>query len=711
MNRQHLKDLLWALGIAILVWAILGLFDVAERWYAWTRAYEEWELDELIGVTFALIAGSLWFAFRRLREAREELRRREAAETKARDSEAQFRAIIDNAPVEIYVKDLDGHYLVANRCSHVHLSYPEGALEGLTAYDIFPPEQADIYAAHDEAVLSHGEVVERELDVTSQMGPRTLYSVKFPIRGEDGEIKQIGTVITDITELNRREAALRDSDERLKAIIDNTPCGITLKDADGRYLLLNRWFEEIVGVTSEEVKGKTSREIFDKDFAESGIAHDTAVLAAGQIIAREEELRLADGTHTLLTAKFPVRGSNGQVVAIGAISTDITERKRAEQVLQRAKEEAEEANAAKSRFLAAASHDLRQPLQGLSLLVEVLDQETDDRERQTIVVALRRAVGSMGGMLNALLDISQLDAGAVRPEIQDFAVGPFLAEVARHAVPRAQAKGLELRVVGSGATIRSDRMLLGRIVENLLSNAIRYTGQGKILLGCRRRGGRLRIEVWDSGVGIGKEHLRRIFEEYYQLANPARDRSKGLGLGLAIVDRLVRVLNHRIDVQSAPGHGSMFAVEVPRGTAVRPADAGIDGAGRPSEFAGQTILIIEDDSLVMEWTQRLLSSWGLEVIAAHNGASARQRLEKATAPPDLLMADYRLPGDESGLEVVCQIQSRLERKIPSVITTGDTSHDLARQCDAAGCALLHKPIAPAKLRSLLRWLLDNRSNA
>lgn len=706
MNRRHLHDLLWSLTIAVAVWGVMSLFDVAERWYDWTRAYEDWELDELIGVIFALFAGSLWFAIRRLHEAREELRRRMAAETKARDSEAQFRAIIDNAPVEIYVKDLEGRYLVANKCSNLRRLRGDDGFIGLTAHDIFAPEEADVYSAHDEAVITSGKIVEREIDV-GQSGSRTLYSVKFPIRGQDGQIKQIGAVITDITELNQREAALRDSDERLKAIVDNTPCGITLKDADGRYLLLNRWFEENFGVTSEEARGKTSRELFSKEFADSGIAHDQAVLAAGQIIAREEELQLPDGLHTFLTAKFPVRGSNGQVVSIGAISTDITERKRAEQVLQRAKEEAEEANAAKSRFLAAASHDLRQPLQGLSLLVEVLDQETDDRERQTIIVALRRAVGSMGGMLNALLDISQLDAGAVRPEIQDFPLGPFLAEVARHAVPRTQAKGLELRVVASSATIRSDRMLLGRIVENLLSNAIRYTGQGKILLGCRRRGGQIRIEVWDSGVGIGEEHLRRIFEEYYQLANPARDRSKGLGLGLAIVDRLVRVLNHKIDVKSTPGRGSVFAVEVPRGMAVRPADARANGASQASDFAGQTILVVEDDSLVMEWTQRLLNSWGLEVIAAHNGASARKCLEQAPTPPDLLMADYRLPGDESGLELVSQIQSSLENKIPSVITTGDTSHDLARQCDAAGCALLHKPIAPAKLRSLLRWLLDS----
>jgi len=710
MNKQHVRDAAWAIAIAVVVAIVWGAFDMAERWHAWAQNYEKWELDELLGLAFALLIGSLWFAFRRLREAGEELRQREEAEAKARDSEARFRAIIDNAPVEIYVKDLEGRYLIANRCSHERRS-GDNEFIGKTAYDLFPKDQADLYTAHDEAVITSGEAVERELDVDGRSGPRTFYGVKFPIRDGDGAIKQIGAVITDITELNRREAALRDSDERLKAIIDNTPCGITLKDADGHYLLVNRWFEEIFEITSDEARGKTSREIFSEAFADSGIAHDQAVLTAGQIIAREEELRLADGTHTLLTAKFPVRGGSGEVVAIGAISTDITERKRAEQVLQRAKEEAEEANAAKSRFLAAASHDLRQPLQGLSLLVEVLDQETDERERQTIVVALRRAVSSMGGMLNALLDISQLDAGAVRPEIKDFPLGPFLAEVVRHAVPRSQAKGLELRVVASSATVRSDRMLLGRIVENLLSNAIRYTAEGKILIGCRRRGGQLRIEVWDSGVGIGEEHLRRIFEEYYQLTNPARDRSKGLGLGLAIVDRLVRVLNHRIDVKSIPGRGSMFAVEVPRGAAVRAADARVNGRSQPNDFAGQTILVVEDDDLVMEWTQRLLNSWGLEVIAAHSGAAARRRLEQASTPPDLLMADYRLPGEESGLELVCQIRSRLESNIPSVITTGDTSHDLARQCDAAGCALMHKPIAPAKLRSLLRWLLDNRPSA
>jgi len=441
------------------------------------------------------------------------------------------------------------------------------------------------------------------------------------------------------------------------------------------------------------------------------VAQDQIVLATGEAYESEEVLILPDSERILLTIKFPVRDTNGRLALIGGISTDITERKHTEQALQSAKEDAERANAAKSRFLAAASHDLRQPLQALGLLVEAQGHETEPEEHRSIVDAMRHAVSSMGSMLNALLDISQLDAGAIQPDVRDFDVGRFLEEMARFAAPLAEAKGLDFRLVPSHATVRSDPALLGRIVENLLSNAVRYTAAGRVLLGCRRRGNKLRIEVWDSGIGIADEHVGRIFEEYYQLGNPARDRAKGLGLGLAIVERTARILNHKVEVRSHPDKGSLFAIEVAVGT---PAAKDAIRSESPSEhgsIAGHRVMVVEDDTLVMEWTMRLLRSWGLEIETARDSTSALQLIKEASFVPRIIIADYRLPGGTNGLELVAMARAASGQHTPAVITTGDTSPELSRACAEADCALLHKPVAPAKLRSLLRWLLDERRSA
>jgi CheY-like chemotaxis protein len=240
---------------------------------------------------------------------------------------------------------------------------------------------------------------------------------------------------------------------------------------------------------------------------------------------------------------------------------------------------------------------------------------------------------------------------------------------------------------------------------------VRHTSKGRVLLGCRHRGGKVRIEVWDSGIGIAEEHLGRIFEEYFQLGNPARDRAKGLGLGLAIVNRIARILDHKIEVRSRPDKGSLFAIEVARGTPVAMEAARSEIASEHGSIAGHRVLVVEDDSLVMEWTTRLLNSWGLEIECARNSATALKSLTGSPSAPRIIIADYRLPGGVNGLELVVQARTVMGQHIPAVITTGDTSPELSRACTEADCALLHKPVAPAKLRSLLRWLLDERRSA
>jgi two-component system CheB/CheR fusion protein len=313
--------------------------------------------------------------------------------------------------------------------------------------------------------------------------------------------------------------------------------------------------------------------------------------------------------------------------------------------LEAAKQQAEQANLGKSRFLAAASHDLRQPLQTISLLHEILAKKVKDETTLNLVGRLDETVSTMSSMLDTLLDINQLEAGIVRREMVDFPINAVLEHLRTQFGFHAAAHGLGWRVVPSSLSVRSDPRLLEQMVRNLLSNAVKYTNKGKILLGCRQRGDKLRIEVWDTGIGIPEEELTAIFGEFHQLDNPARERSKGLGLGLAIVERLADLLGHAVDVRSRPGKGSVFAVEVPLLGRDTPAWQPRHVAPEATESAHQSgaILVVEDDPSVREMLALLLEGEGHHTTTAEDGRKALEFAMQGTIRPDLLVADYNLP--------------------------------------------------------------------
>ena len=303
------------------------------------------------------------------------------------------------------------------------------------------------------------------------------------------------------------------------------------------------------------------------------------------------------------------------------VSRDTTRHKQVEDQLRHAMEEAKQANVAKSRFLAAASHDLRQPIQALGLLNAALAYDVDDPSLKEITANMGHAIDAMRSVLDALLDISKLEAGVVTPEFSVFPIAPLIDRIVGELSFEAHAKGLELRAVSSSAHVRSDRDLLERVVQNFVSNAIRYTKSGRILIGCRRQGSNLQLQIWDTGPGIEADQQERIFEEFYQLDNPARDRSKLLGLGLAIVERLARLLDHPIKVRSDLGLGSMFSVVLP----VEVGDETMVDQRDPLpmiELNGKRILILDDDEGVVEATMSLLSRWGADVLGAHTADEA-----------------------------------------------------------------------------------------
>ncbi len=384
---------------------------------------------------------------------------------------------------------------------------------------------------------------------------------------------------------------------------------------------------------------------------------------------------------------------------------DVTEVKREGKALELAKSEAERANVAKSRFLAAASHDLRQPLQTISLLQGMLEKRFRDEPALKLVRRLDQTVNSMSSMLDKLLDINQLEAGIVRPAIIDFPIQRLLDELRTEFKYHTAIIGLDWRVVSSSLTVRSDPRLLEQIMRNLLSNAVKYTTEGKLLLGCRRCEDKLRIEVWDTGLGIPELELQAIFEEFHQLDNPARERSKGLGLGLAIVQRLADLLGHKIDVRSRLGAGSAFTIEVPLG---RPELAGLSA---PSQEAHEstpsrgTVLIVEDDPAVLEMLQLLFDAEGHRTLVAADGHKALELAAQQSAVPDLILADYNLPKGLNGLETIARLQGQAQHAIPAIILTGDISTDSLREIAGHGCVHLNKPVRAKELTRLAQRLI------
>ncbi|MCU0755066.1 MAG: ATP-binding protein [Xanthomonadales bacterium] len=369
--------------------------------------------------------------------------------------------------------------------------------------------------------------------------------------------------------------------------------------------------------------------------------------------------------------------------------------------LRREKNAAIDANLAKSRFLAAASHDLRQPVHALRLFIESFPVQGLRPEQSETLAQIRQSADSMGLLFDALMDMSRLDAGVVEPVIECFEIASFATRLHREFRPQADARGLELRLRTRSATVRTDPILLNRIVSNLLSNAIRHGARPGVLLALRPRQGHIAIEVWDTGNGIPEPLQRMVFEEFFQIGNPERDREKGLGLGLAIVDRLVRLLGLTLQLRSRSGVGSMFRVLVPtsaREISPSPPTESPQRAPRWAPRAELQVVVIDDERSVREATAALLSSWGCRVRSA---AAVEELMVDGSAVPDLIIADLRLRGDCTGLIAIDQLRRHHARTIPAVVVTGDTSPERLSLLRDSGLPVLHKPLKLDQLRELL----------
>jgi signal transduction histidine kinase/CheY-like chemotaxis protein len=385
----------------------------------------------------------------------------------------------------------------------------------------------------------------------------------------------------------------------------------------------------------------------------------------------------------------------------------VVELLQSEQQLRDALKAEQDADRAKSIFLAAASHDLRQPLQTLNLLQVALKPRMQDSESQRLLSGIERAVDVMNGMLISLLDINQLESGALRPLVTDFPVNDMFDSLTADFFKPVTEKGLQWRLVRSDAWVRTDRRMLEEMVRNLLSNAVRYTDRGKILMGCRKIGGTVRIEVWDSGVGITGEHIPKIFDEYYQAPGVAQ--LGGFGLGLAIVQRMAKILGHRVGVTSTPGRGSGFSIEVPqsRSHLTSPSLHRAD-VGQDQPLSG-TVLVIEDESTVRAAFTSLLESYGLNVTAVATVDEALPLIASKGSAPDLVLSDYNLPGKMNGVESIKALRAALDCNIPAIVVTGDTRKDVVESIAGYDVDIMVKPVHPDELRRLMVSMLSQQS--
>lgn len=495
------------------------------------------------------------------------------------------------------------------------------------------------------------------------------------------------------TQLAETNAALRAAKDRAEEVLSSITDGFYALDREWRLTFLNQRAQSVLGKTPAEVIGQPFLSVFPQ--AEGTGVHE--IYRRVMTRRQPEHLDLISPILKRWTSFTVYPAGDG---GISVYFHDISERKAGEEALIIAKEEAERANRAKSHFLAAASHDLRQPVQSLFFFHEILAAKLKSHPAAPVLAPMQAALGALKSLLDGLLDISRLHAGTVEVDLSVFPVSMLLQRLVAEHAPQAEAQGIALRVIPSSAWVRSDMAQLERILRNLVDNALKYThAGGAVLLGCRHAGDSLRILVVDTGPGIPADRQEAVFEEFIQLGNPERDRAKGLGLGLAIVRHLARLLGHEVGLVSQVGHGTTFSVTVPLARPRREkGPLPVSVSARP---AAGLALVVDDEALILLGMRSMLETWGWEVLAAECGAEAMRLMAGSSRAPDVIIADYRLRGDETGVKVIRDLHGVCGVTIPAVVLTGDTSPDRMAECANSGFQLLHKPVDAAALHSAL----------
>ncbi len=496
------------------------------------------------------------------------------------------------------------------------------------------------------------------------------------------------------------------SPDEYRGMVDSAPDATVIVDGDGKILLVNRRATELFGYFEREMIGQAVEMLIPARLHGSHRRSRASYAADPHPRAMGSGLdlfgRRKDG------GEFPVEISLSPVasdrVLIASAIRDVSDRRRIESDLRAARESADSANRAKSQFLATASHDLRQPLQTLRLLTGALEDAVAEPELREILTHQSQAIGSMGNLLNSLLDISKLEAGVVKPVITDFDVRELMEGLRREFDALARRRGIALEVQECTESVHSDPTLVGQILRNLLANAFKFTEKGAVRLRCMHEAMCVRVEIADTGIGIPAHELAHVFDDFYQVQRDAGRKAEGFGLGLSIVKRLSDLLGVRVAVESQPARGTRFTIDLPASDARRRPAA---PRARPAEIQfsrAHDVLIVEDDPGLRFASKRWLTGRGLRVEAASSGAEALAITMRGFVP-ELIISDYHLSHFETGLIVLRQLRSQLGRNVPALILSGDTSRTTRELTDHEGIILVSKPADPIELLRAIQTLL------
>ncbi len=589
----------------------------------------------------------------------------------------------------------------------------------------------DEYARRRGKPLLPGEAADRAL---IQYTERLLASAVGAANARRILISALSGSGLDVAEsmalLDEASQELRFNRELLSTTLENVSQGISVVDAQMRLVAWNRRYLELfdypdgmvhVGVPVAdlirwnaelgecgpgEVDGHVAKRI---DYMHAGSSHlFQRIRPDGTVIEMRGRALPGGGYVTTYTDVTAYKHAEQALIEVNETLEQRVEQRTAElsealAATALARRAAETANISKTRFLAAASHDLLQPLNAARLFTSALRQHPGlDAEAGALAERIDASFRAAEDLLDALLDTSRLDAGSYHPEVGGFALAELFDSLQAQFAVVAEQRGLRLRVAPTRLAVRSDPQLLRRIVQNFLSNALRYTSKGGVLLGARRCGDEVRIEVWDSGPGIPAEQRARIFDEFQRLEQPSPWGEKGLGLGLSICDRLAGILGHRLDLHSRLNHGSCFAVTVPRSEAVPQRRQRVQRAGSDKQLP-LTVLCLDNDASILDGMRALLSRWGVDCRLALDATQAAQELVRG--PIDLILADYHLSDDVDGLQALQQLREALGELPPVAMITADGSSELKLRARALGYPVLHKPVRPAALRAVLTALL------
>lgn len=574
-------------------------------------------------------------------------------------------------------------------------------------------------------------------------------------RLSDGRVLEIRThplptggyvnTFTDITERYQHAEALSESERWIRLITDHVPALIAYLNADLVYEFTNKVYEQWYCWPRGVMLGQSLREAHSEQHYQRLEAYVARALAGESVTFEFAETNINNQERYMLRSYVPNRLANGEVVGIFVLIRDITERRRTAEALHQAyqnleqrvqertaelttlndqllreidersrvelrlreaKREAERANLSKTKFLAAVSHDLLQPLNAARLFTSALLERREPVANAQLVRNVSNSLQDVENLLGTLVDISKLDAGVIKADVAPFALSELLDTLAAEYLQVARSEGLALRFVPCSVLVRSDIQLLARILRNLLSNAIRYTPNGRVVLGCRRHGHRVSIEVWDSGIGIAQDRLEEIFQEFKRGDVQRPDQDRGLGLGLAIVEKIAGILGHPIQVRSWPGQGSVFAIEVPlSATAPKPLACLDMSEPMLERLRGARVWVLDNDAAICAGMRTLLEGWGCRVVTALSEQDLARQVDDYRAEADLLIADYHLDHDQNGMDAVARINACRTSPIPAMMITANYSNELKQQIRERGHTLMHKPVRPMKLKIAMSHLL------